>query len=59
MKKFIVEKLKEKSTITALTSIIIYVTNKYFGYADSETVATILGIIMGAVLVGIKEHKGQ
>jgi Mn2+/Fe2+ NRAMP family transporter len=56
MKKYIIERLKEKSTITAITSVIIFFLNKYYGYADSEAVATILGIIMGAVLVTTKER---
>jgi hypothetical protein len=57
IKQYLKDRIQEPSTITAIASVLAYFLNKYYQFADEQTVNTILTIIMGAVLVTTKEQK--
>lgn len=58
MKKRLLELLAERSSWVAISSVVYFFLNKYYGFNDQETVATILFGINSLYLAWVKEHKG-
>jgi hypothetical protein len=59
MKQRLLEMLQEKSTWLAIASIVSFLLNKYYGFADVEAVTTIILGINSLYLVWVKEHKKE
>lgn len=54
MKSFIIARLKEKSTWTAISGIAVSIANRYFGFTDAAAVDTIVMSVMAIVLVFVE-----
>jgi hypothetical protein len=55
IKDYILTRIKEPSTVSAVAGVIVYFTNKYFQFANEASLITIISIIFGCILTVTEE----